>query len=140
MPVAKANGATRTSIGYRAVSAAVAFSIWGAWAFFINGKAGDTGRLISAAAQGSASFIITLIMVSAVTRIFNLLPISRARAVLPSIITVVCTGSCLTLMHFIVGTEEIARTISPALTVATLFCLHTTAKLEKAEKETRCDG
>ena len=118
-----------TTIQYRFLSAALAFLLWGAWAFYINGDYDFTTRTTSALTQGSASFIITLIMVSMVTLIYNALPDNALRLMLPAFITVLCTGSLLYLVHYLVGTPRIIHTIAPPLTVAFLFCIFTSFKL-----------
>ncbi len=114
------------------ISAFLAFMLWGGWAFLVNGAGGITIRLISGFTQGTASFIITLIMVRSITWLFHHLPDNLSRLVLPAVITVGCTGSCLAGVHYLVDTPRIVQTISPALTVAFIFCFYTTMKLEKA--------
>ena len=123
----------RTSRRFNLVSAILAFVLWGVWAYIVNGGA-ITGTvrgapLAAAITQGCGSFIATLIMVSLVTWLYNLLPVNSTRRILPAIITVAITGSCLATAHAIVGTPEIIPTIAPALIVAFSFNLYTTFKL-----------
>lgn len=120
-----------TSRRYEFLSAIMAFIIWGGWAFYVNGGSRFETRLISGFAQGTASLIITLIMVRMVTEIFNRLPDNSLRLVLPAMITVCITGSGLTLVHALVGTPRIVTTIMPALSVAFVFCVFTALKLHR---------
>jgi hypothetical protein len=53
----------RTSRFYNVLSAFLAFFLWGGWAYFVNGSTDITRCLISGLTQGTASFIITLVMV-----------------------------------------------------------------------------
>lgn len=121
----------KTSRVYNVLSAAAAFVMWGGWAYYINSGFGESTRIVSAIAQGSASFVITLFMVHAVTWLFHRMPNSVLKLILPAVLTVSFTGSCLATLHFFVGTPRILQTIAPALTVAFLFCLYTTIKLKK---------
>jgi len=123
---------SRISRRYEKFSAIMAFIIWGGWAFYVNGDLGIEVRITSGLAQGTASLIITLIMVRAVAGIFYRLPNNPLRLVLPAVITVCITGSGLVLVHTFVGTPRIVPTIFPALTVAFIFCVYTALKLHRA--------
>lgn len=125
-----ANMQLRTSRRYNLYSAALAFLLWGGWAFYINGDFGLITRSISGLAQGAASFIITLIMVRMVSWFFSRLPANPLRPVLPAVLTICCTGSALLLVHVLAGTPRIVSTIAPALGVAFIFCLFTAFKLQ----------
>lgn len=122
---------SRTSWRYNISSAALAFMIWGGWAFYVNDGFGSTVRTISAITQGTASMLITLVMVRVVAWIFNRLPANGIRLVVPAVLTVAITGSALVLVHSLVGTPKIAHTVAPALTVAFLFCAYTAIKLHR---------
>ena len=123
--------ATGTSRRYQLGSALAAFLIWGGWTYVINDNAAPALRVTSALVQGTASFTITLIMVQSVTWIYGRLPDNWSRLVLPGLITVTITGSCLALIHRLIGTPRVLPTIAPALTVAFLFCLYTAYKLHR---------
>lgn len=121
----------KTSLLYNIVSALFAFVLWGGWAYFVN------RNLVSALTQGTASFIITLFLVKAVTQLYNMLSNKTAalmQLLLPAIITVSFTGSGLFLAHTFAGTAYITKTIAPALTVALVFCIATAYKLKKGGK------
>ncbi len=129
-----------TTHRYRYYSAILAFIIWGAWAFYVNGDAGFNTRLTSGLAQGTASLIITLVMVRAVTEIYNRLPDKPWRPLLPAVLTVCVTGSVLVLVHTLVGTPRILPTIAPALSVAFAFCIFTALKLNRTQVEPHNDN
>lgn len=121
----------KTSRIYNLLSAIAAFAMWGGWAYYINSGFGQSTRIVSAIAQGIASFLITLFMVRAVTWLFHRMPNAMLKLILPAVLTVSFTGTCLATLHFFVGTPRILQTIAPALTVAFLFCFYTTLKLKK---------
>ncbi len=125
---------SRTTKRFNLISAFLAFLLWGGWAFYVNGMGGITTRLVSGVTQGTASFIITLVMVRAITWLFHHLPTNPLCLISPAVITVSCTGSCLAFVHYLVGTPRIVQTISPALTVAFIFCFYTTLKIQKASE------
>ncbi len=121
----------KTSLLYNLISALFAFVLWGGWAYFVN------RNIISALTQGIASFIITLFLVKAVTQLYNMLSDRMGdvlQLLLPAIITVSFTGSCLFLAHSLAGTAYITKTIAPALSVALIFCIVTAYKLQKGNK------
>lgn len=119
----------QTTKQYNILSASLAFFIWGGWSFYIN-DASMFFRVTSGLAQGVSSFIITLIMVKIVTWFYYRIYFKQLRFILPAIITVFCTGSVLIAIHYIIGTPYILKTVSPALSVAFIFCLYTSYKLK----------
>ncbi len=121
----------RTSGKFEFFSAATAFCLWGGWAYYINAQTESGSEVISALTQGTASFIITLIMVRAVSWLFRNLGGNLFAVILASIITIAFTGTALFTAHYAVGTSAIMYTISPALSVAYLFCMFTALKLKK---------
>jgi hypothetical protein len=86
--------------------------------------------LISGLTQGTASFIITLFMVHMVTWLSRCISSRLFKLILPPVITVGFTGSCLVAIHFFVGTPAILHTIAPALGVAFMFCVYISFKLQ----------
>lgn len=121
----------QTNPKFKIVSAILAFFVWGGWAFYANGAFGLTTRAISGLTQGISSFIITLVMIHVVTWIFNQISNKFLRSILPTLMTVGLTGSCLMLAHYLVGTPKIITTVTPGLVSAFLFCLFTTHKLTR---------
>ena len=127
------NKTTRTGKIYNLASAFLAFILWGAWAYYINGGYGLKTRIVSGIAQGTASFMITLFMIHTVTWLFYHLSNAYLQLILPAMLTVIFTGSCLAFIHYFVGTPNIVYTITPALSVAFIFCLFTTFKLKRVK-------
>ena len=127
----------RTSRRFNLISAALAFALWGGWAYYVNAiAAGGGGRaspLASALTQGTGSFVITLIMVRAVAWLYHRVPASPLRLVVPALTTVAVTGSCLATAHALVGTPDIVQTIAPPLSVAFSFCVYTAFKIQRVE-------
>ena len=126
--IAIMNG-VRTSRRFNVMSAVAALILWGGWAWWTNG----TSSIVSALAQGTFSFCMTLGMVAIVTRLFHYFKNPLARSVLPGILMVSLSASILTAVHWWVQTPHIFQTIAPALTVAFGFCLLTCQKLERAK-------
>ncbi len=120
---------------FNLISALLAFVIWGSWAYYVSAvlAAGEGRQVVSGLTQGTGSFVITLIMVHAITWLYRRLADHPLRLVLPTLITVSVTGSCLTVAHILVGTDRIAQTIAPGLSVAFAFSLFVTAKLRRSE-------
>ena len=121
-----------TSKRYVLTSAALAFVIWGGWAWFVNSQPPATeGRaaVVSGLVQGIGSCMITLLMVRSVTWLFRRLAGHPLRLLLPAAVTTAVTGTCLALAHVIAGTANVALTIAPGLVVAFCFNVFTANKL-----------
>ncbi len=123
----------KTSFQYNLSSATFAFLLWGGWSYYINGDEEFSIGVISGLTQGIVSFIITFIVVYAVTKIFNVLPESYFKPLLPACIVVSCIAILLVIIHTFVGTPHILATIAPSLTVGFLFCLFTTTQLKQSK-------
>ncbi len=125
----------RNTQRYNFLSAFFAFLLWGGWSFYINMSQGGlkTG-IISGLAQGICSFIITLFITFLIEKQFNFYKSVPARLILPPVCTVLFTGSCLVLVHTLIQTPAILKTVAPALTVALLFAFVTNIKLYKQLK------
>lgn len=122
--------ARTTSRRFNLISAALGFVLWGGWAFHVN-RAADPW--VSGLTQGTCSFLITLVMVRAVAWLYHRLSTLPAGLVLPAVIVVSVTGSCLASAHAVVGTPNISKTIIPALSVAFIFNIYTAAKLQRMD-------
>ena len=120
-------------LAFKLISALAAFVLWGGWAYYINGGSTNPASLKAAGVQGSASFIITLLMIRAVTSLHGRLPSGTLQVWLPSVITLSGTGSLLIVAHWLAGTPQILPTIAPALLVGGLFCLFTSHTLRQQE-------
>jgi hypothetical protein len=128
----------RTSRRFNLISAVLAFLLWGVWAYYVNSQpgGGPTGAspLVSGLTQGTGSFVITLVLVRAVAWLYHRLPANSSRLVLPGLVTVAVTGSCLAGAHALVGTTDIPQTIAPPLSVAFAFCVYTAFKIRRVER------
>ncbi len=124
----------RTTSLYNLASAIAAFVMWGGWAFYVNSRNSDSSGIVSGIAQGTASFTITLLMVHAITFLYHKFNHLLLKLVLPALLTVSVTSTCLVLIHLLVGTPHIVSTIAPALSVAFAFCLLTTFKLNRIDQ------
>jgi hypothetical protein len=120
-------------LAFKLISALAAFVLWGGWAYYINGGNANPASLKAAGVQGSASFVITLLMVRAVTWLHGRLSSGTLQVWLPSVITLSGTGSLLIAAHWLAGTPQILPTIAPALLVGGLFCLFTSHTLLQQE-------
>ena len=120
-------------LAFKLLSALAAFVLWGGWAYYINGGNANPSSLTAAGVQGSASFVITLLMVRAITWLHGRVPSGALRVWLPSAITLSGTGSLLIAAHWLAGTPRILPTIAPALLVGGLFCLFTSHTLLQSE-------
>jgi hypothetical protein len=141
MDIQTARDNNRTS-RYGLVSAALAFVLWGGWAYYVN-RGGSVGTgVMSGLTQGLASFTITLLMVRAIQWLQGFFSRRLYQIALPPLLTVAFTGSCLLMLHLLAGTPNIAMTILPALSVAYLFCLVTAIRLisKNTLKETEYEG
>ena len=117
---------------YNFLSALFAFLLWGSWSFYINMSQGSLkAGIISGLAQGICSFIITLFITHLVEKQFNFYQNTFLKLILPPICTIVLTGSVLLLVHSLIHTHAILKTVAPALTVALIFAFFTNFKLYK---------
>ncbi len=122
------NKQNQTGTLYNLSSAFFAFILWGGWAYFVN------NNMVSSLTQGTASFIITLFLVRAVSTLYASLSRKTGNGfvqlMLPAMVTVSFTATCLYIAHSIAGTAHIIKTIAPALLVAFLFCVFTAYKIK----------
>ena len=121
---------TKTSGLYNWTSAILAFVFWGGWAFYVNRPSGSVTGLISGVTQGTASMVMTFVMIAAVTGIYRRLSSRVLQMTLPTVITVGSAACFLVLIHSLVGTPNIFWTILPGLSVAVPFCIYTSYRLQ----------
>lgn len=111
--------------------ALLAFVIWGGWTYYANAQAGYWTALISACAQGLFSMVMTFFMGYLTCFFFVRLTHPMAQLLMPATLILTLSGTCLTVLHWLVGTPEIILTIMPALIVGFLFCLFKTIQLKR---------
>lgn len=125
----------RTSRYFNLLSAIFAFILWGGWAYHINSQTSTQSGIVAGLTQGTASFLITLFMVHAITLLFHRFHHPFTKVLLPAVIVVCCTSLFLYTVHLVMGTPRILATILPALTVAFSFCLFTSFKLLRIHQQ-----
>jgi hypothetical protein len=118
---------------YKLLSATGAFLLWGGWATYVNAHQSARAGVTSGLAQGLGSFLITLVLVSAVTWLDGHFNNRLARLLMPALIAVGTTTSLLALLHWAVGTPRILNTVAPASSVAFVFCLYTSRRLQQGK-------
>lgn len=114
--------------------ALLAFFIWGGWTFVANVHAGIFVATVSAVAQGSFSLLMTFFMGYLTVFIFHRMSMPWARLLMPSFLILLLAAVGLSLLHHVIGTPEILKTIVPALAVGYGFCFYKTIQLIKEAK------
>lgn len=126
------NNKIKNTQRYNFLSAFFAFLLWGSWSFYVNMNQSDLrSGIISGLAQGICSFLITLFITHLVEKQFNFYQNKWFKLILPPICTIFLTGSLLLIVHHLIQTPAILKTVTPALTVALLFAFFTNFKLYK---------
>jgi len=118
---------------FQSISAAMAFVVWGGWAFYVNDSSTLYHRLITAIAQGTFSLIVTLLVLGGVTIIYQNMGQSCLRYFVPAIVMVLITGVIIISIHIVIGTPEIAVTVSPGLIMTFFYSILTAVKIAQAE-------
>lgn len=113
----------------------LAFILWGLWAFFSNAEHGLSSGLKAGLIQGTASFVITIYLKFSVIGLASRFSAKLWRYVIPPTLTVMTTASVLVLIHRGLHTPEMARTITPPIIVATLYCFYLSYQLNHVKKE-----
>lgn len=125
----------RSNTIYIVASALFAFFLWGIWAAYVNKDSTLNQRLLSGILQGSLSLVLTVVMVGIVNFFYQQFENSKMKLILPSVLTISCTGTLLSIAHFLANTPNIIRTILPPLCVGLAFCFLTTIKINKIQKD-----
>lgn len=122
------------SFRYTLFSAILAFCLWGGWALHVNYALDPIYGLRAGLVQGSMSFIFTILMIHLLAFIYRHSP-KKIRSFLPPILTVCCTGTLLYIVHTLVHTPDVLKTIAPPIAVALNFCWFTNSKFSVSESE-----
>lgn len=109
----------------------LAFIFWGAWAYYANSQAGFSVAWVSALSQGVFSMVMTFIIGFVTVALFRCFTSPMAQLLMPSLLVLMMTSVCLSLLHVAIGTPEILLTISPALVVGYLFSFFKTIQIKK---------
>ncbi|MGP4844557.1 hypothetical protein ACTXGQ_10535 [Marinobacter sp. 1Y8] len=118
--------------------AAFAFALWGGWACAANWQAGPLKAVVSGVLQGSASFVITLLMAAAVEWQVGRFRRPFSRIFLPPLFTVIVTGSFLFIVHTVGQTPQLWTTILPPMMIAFFYCLFLSATLTRTAQRAEC--
>ena len=111
---------------YNKFSALGAFALWFTWTYHIN--AGASNAMSSALFQGCLSASLTLVMIRATKILAYKFHSTRAKIFGPSIIISSLCFSLAYLIHSIIKTSEIFKTVLPAVIAGFLFCIITCSK------------
>ena len=120
----------RAAVARVLVMGAGAFVLYGGWAFHANYDYGVDVRLRAGFVQGSATFVSTLVLTTAMEVVFRRCEPGRARfwitALGPQLaMTLVTIG-----VHTLAGTPEILATIAPPFVIGGIYAAVYTYKLE----------
>jgi len=113
---------------FNILSAFIAFSFWGGWAYFVNRSDMGNEGLVSGLTQGLMSFFITFFMATLVTYLYR--KVESHKLLFAPFLTVSITGILLSTVHFLVATPSIFYTIAPTLFVSFFFCFFIAYKLD----------
>ncbi len=111
--------------------ALLAFVFWGAWAYYANSEAGFSVAWVSALSQGLFSMMMTFFIGFVTVALFHRFASPLTQLLMPSLLVLMMTSVCLSLLHVAIGTPELLLTISPALAVGYLFSLFKTIQIKK---------
>jgi len=124
---------SQTSSFYKYSVAVLGFILWGGWAFYINSKVSLSSGITSGLAQGAFSFVGTFVVIYLLTLLFNYFNERLFKLFIPTLIMVATLIVLSVLVHSLVNTPELIKTIAPNLVVSALFCAFTTYKLSSGE-------
>lgn len=121
------SGAARSTI----VHMAVAFLAMGSWAAFANAAHPMPLPLLAGVVQGTLSALITLFLKRMIEALSARLPGSTGWW-LPPLVAMLSSLTLLSVIHWLAGTPEIARTIIVPLTVTTVYASSYNIALRRA--------
>ena len=110
---------------YKLISILGATFLWGFWAYYVNHGTHES-RLTSALCQGLISGLATSLMISALETLYQ----NLKSIIIPSLIVSSVTALSAIFIHYLIGTSEIIKTVSPAVCVSLIFSLITSYNLK----------
>lgn len=116
-----------------AVHIAVGFLLMGGWALWANRAHGLEEALLPALAQGVFSGAVTGVLKKSLEWMAGRVPPALAY-VLPPVLTAATILALLTLMHTLIGTPEVVRTIAFPWSVSTLYAIVYNAGLVRSRR------
>jgi hypothetical protein len=111
------------------VHVAIACLAMGGWAFFAN-RAHGAGAIVPAVAQGALSGFITLVLKKVLERMVRAMNGPLA-FIVPPLVTASTILVVLVIVHWAIGTPEIAETIAVPWSVSTLYAIIYSAVLAR---------
>jgi hypothetical protein len=111
---------------YNALSATGAFLLWFTWSYHIN--LGADNVLLSALFQGVISATLTLIMIRSLTALANKFKTPLSKILYPPLIISISCAFFGFLVHALINTSQIIKTLCPAVVVGFIFCIFTCVK------------
>lgn len=124
---------TKTSNLYKYGSATQGLIFWGCWAFYVNSDDSFWAGFKAGLVQGLFSFLATLVIISALTQLYNYFDRPLNRNILPSIIILLCYTAIIVGSHLIAKTPNILLTVMPSIAIVAIFCSITTYKLASSK-------
>ncbi|HEU4409079.1 MAG TPA: hypothetical protein VFS43_27725 [Polyangiaceae bacterium] len=117
-------------------SACVAAVLYGGWAFAANAGHGADRALRSGATQALLSFVQTLAMALLMEALFRLPRRPEVGCALAAAGALAAATTCTVTLHVAVGTPEVARTVTPVLSLgAVFFALYSLNLLRMTRRE-----
>lgn len=124
----------KTFAGSSATHVGFAFLAMGGWALYANSGHGLGQALVPALSQGVMSGLITLVLKRVLEAMAGRFPGVLAYAVPPAI-TASVVLAVLVLVHRLIGTPEILRTIAVPWSVSTLYAILYSATLARGQSK-----
>ena len=112
-----------------------AFFLYGGWAVFANSQHGLRRGLLSGFAQGLMSLLSTALLTTGIERLFLWLEPGRGRFWMAGLGPCWAVCSLMSLVHWLLGTPEVLKTIMPSVVVGTLFAISYTLGLTRLERQ-----
>ena len=114
------------------ISGTIAFLAYGAWATYANDQYGIWIAIRSGFTQGLLSLFVTVTMTFTVEKTFMWTKNAKFQWLLTAFGPLSLLLGLMALVHWIIGTPEILKTIAPSAIVGTIYCTIYTTGLTKA--------
>lgn len=108
-----------------------AMALYGSWAYFANRGHGSKAAWRAACTQGFISFTITFLMTALMEGLHRLGSRRLSRFLLPAGGAMLLGMTYSIGMHLVMGTPEVAKTVTPILLIATTYTLLYSANLAR---------
>ena len=108
-----------------------AMALYGSWAYFANRSHGSSAAWRAAGTQGFVSFTITFLMTALMEGLHRLGSRRRGRFLLPAGGALLFGLTYSVGMHLVMGTPEVAKTVTPILLIAGTYTVLYSANLAR---------